>query len=229
MSELPIVELDRVWHVGSMDPARKGRNSYEGGGLSVSIHPEEWAEIARLGGETWLLERGGGSFLDVHSLDDRQRQTIRAWALDRELCESITVFRAIGEDEEGGTSWIDCESRDEAMEELGLFAVGDGYESELSGQSHSAEDVDAMIVEVGGLRATRKLLDLMCHDRPAIGELAEDLAIVAYAMAVLEVDGCWWDDRLDPARLSAPRGTIFEARLAEWAVSVVAGPKVGPS
>lgn len=32
------------------------------------------------------------------------------------------------------------------------------------------------------------------------------------------LDGCWWSDRLDVPRLSAPRGVIAVSRLATWCV-----------
>ena len=53
MVDVPVLRLPLVYHVGSLDPSRRGelhRTSQEGPCLSVSLCPGSWAEIARLGG-----------------------------------------------------------------------------------------------------------------------------------------------------------------------------------
>jgi hypothetical protein len=73
----PVRWISRVAHIGTLDPAAKGAFSWEAHGLSVSLHPEEWEAIARLGGRPWhLLERTGGVFLDYWSLGEKHRRTI---------------------------------------------------------------------------------------------------------------------------------------------------------
>ncbi|WP_408903414.1 hypothetical protein [Methylobacterium radiotolerans] len=66
MTGVPIIELGRVHHVGSLDPARWGslhRSSQEGPCLSVSLCPDAWTGIARLGGcDPHTLGRDGGIF-----------------------------------------------------------------------------------------------------------------------------------------------------------------------
>jgi len=42
---LPIKKLNKVYHVGTMDITKKSFDSYEGSGLSISLHPEEWKKI----------------------------------------------------------------------------------------------------------------------------------------------------------------------------------------
>jgi len=37
-----------------------------------------------------------------------------------------------------------------------------------------------------------------------------------------DVDGAWWNEELDPAALSAPRGVIFQTKLPEWGVYPIA-------
>ena len=64
--------------------------SQEGGELSVSEHPDEWAEIARLGDEVWQLRKAGARFLRVpgHKLP---RAT--AWAVRHGYVEPAMVWR----------------------------------------------------------------------------------------------------------------------------------------
>ena len=46
--------------------------------------------------------------------------------------------------------------------------------------------------------------------------MVADMLAMAYAEDVLRLDGVWWEDRHDPAALSAPRGAIFAARVAAF-------------
>lgn len=54
---LPLLKKKRVFRIGSKDPPLfKHFNSFEGLGVSVSEHPEEWRIIARLGsGKVWTI------------------------------------------------------------------------------------------------------------------------------------------------------------------------------
>ena len=92
-----------VYHVGGK-PVPGGRTSrafsQEGGELSVSEHPDEWADIARLGDEVWQLRKAGARFLRVpgHKLP---RAT--AWAVRHGYVELATVdrFGSLGEEAAG--------------------------------------------------------------------------------------------------------------------------------
>ena len=92
--DVPIVWLDQVMHVGDLSPLSKRTNSYEGAGLSVSLHPDEWRAIARghVTGATWVLEKSGGAFLDAHLLDDAQRAATLAWACEQGFAISADLF-----------------------------------------------------------------------------------------------------------------------------------------
>lgn len=86
----PTITLARVWHIGTLNAADKaGRytQSLEGAGLSVSVHPEAWNEIARLGGLPWheLTQPGGIRLLDRHRLTVDELATIADWARHENL------------------------------------------------------------------------------------------------------------------------------------------------
>ena len=44
-----------------------------------------------------------------------------------------------------------------------------------------------------------------------------DALLPLWCEARTGLDGVWWDDDLDPMRLSAPRGCIPADRVSEWA------------
>ena len=77
--KIPLVKFTHIFHVGDLEgePAIHDA-SHEGKCLSVSIHPEEWAEIAQLGGgETYRLERDTPLLLvDCHRIKKPQMAEI---------------------------------------------------------------------------------------------------------------------------------------------------------
>lgn len=175
--------------------------SYEGGaqGLSVSVHPDDWVRIARLGGSpTHWLERGDGrdwKLLDAHAIDQDDRAEIGQWALDNGLAETKDRFEMTYYDDE-----LECEmttsftSRWEAGEEA------DSNEWELrDGTEPQVEHVEQLV-------ATRRLAEIHGSDQ-YVGRPAFDLILPVVAVQRGD-DGVWWDDRHDPGRLSAPRGVL---------------------
>lgn len=195
----PILNYECVFHIGTMKVDEKGVRgpSYEGSGLSVSVHPEEWEEIAELGGYPWWrLERKGARFLDFHALSSTQRDEIIAWGNTYDLVETATVWRVEYEDDEMESTMVrDFDTEEEAREEAGYLGV-EAPTSKL------------------GLKCTRKLLARMGWTDALADAL--DGVVMAYAEDVLDVDGVWWDDDLAPELLSAPRGVIFHDRLDLW-------------
>lgn len=90
---LPSRSFSTLAHVGTFDPGRKAARlsrSYEGGiGLSMSVHPDDWTRIAKLGGAPthWLTRNVGQDFrlLDAHAIEDDDRAEIEQWAVDNGL------------------------------------------------------------------------------------------------------------------------------------------------
>ncbi len=100
-SSLPVVHISSVFHIGSLDPADKGDQSYEGHGLSVSRDPFEWERIAKLGGQTWWrLDCDTGAFCDFHAINKRLRRLIRAWGVEQELVTEGVMWEYSWLDEE---------------------------------------------------------------------------------------------------------------------------------
>ena len=75
---------------------------------------------------------------------------------------------------------------------------------------------DGRVEEVDGFVATPKLKKAWKKD--FTGNIPDPLSIgVLYALEEsTDFDGAWWNEDLDPWRLSAPRGVIFRSRLPEW-------------
>jgi hypothetical protein len=223
----PFVVHRSVFHLGTMDPSHKGKThnatSYEGNGLSVSIHPDEWRQIAKLGGnDLWQLELPGGlRFLDAHALTDPHRERVMSWAKAAGLVRETSIIEV---------SWYDSELEDR----LGTQYNGDDpiqaakakeeYEYLLEEDPDSGDEGPKIKTLPGFAPA------VAMHERIGfkvdIG-FVRDLALTLYVEDVLasadaSIHGVWWNDRLDPSALSAPRGVVLPKVVPQCAKTLAA-------
>lgn len=215
-----IIVVPRVFHIGTLDPSDLGRNSgagsYEGRCLSVSVCPNAWRQIAKLGGyPLWEMTRtGGGRFLDVHVVqsDPDLMAEIKAWAIDKGYLEDVERWTAWCYDEElESTITMLCDTLDEALDE-----------ADIETEDDSSEEAGVRLDVVS--KAT-PLLAAVVAVKPesfeAEGAAADDFAIMAWCTEEalhqgLDLDGVWWRERLDPDVYSAPRGAVFPERVTAW-------------
>jgi hypothetical protein len=231
--DIPLIPLDTVYHVGTLDPSRRGANyavSQEGSGLSVSLCPYAWMTIAALDGDVLELARTGSEFVDIMAIDDEGRRSILAWAVDAGLVEEAVRYRGWEYDvefEEWRYSLY--ESVEKAEEEIRAAAMLDD-DDPLS--DSCPEDVELPEGVTGQVQEVRVhvLTPLGLARASGFGSDidAVDLAVAFHAEDVLmqerpSVVGVWWNETLDPARLSAPRGAVFPSRVAEFSVSPARG------
>lgn len=220
MQDLPIIKVPRVFHIGTLNADDLGRNSgdssLEGRCLSVSVCPNAWQQIAKLGGNPlWEMTRmGGGRFLDVHVVQSDQdlMAVIKTWAIDKGYIEDVERWKAWRYDDElESTITMICDDLDEALEE-----------ANLESEDESTEEVGVSQVVVS--KATPLLASVVAAKPEAFhaeGVSADDFAIMAWCMEEgvhqgLDLDGIWWRERLDPDVYSAPRGAMFPDRLTAW-------------
>src|SRR5271170_4901116 len=195
----------KLWHVGSMDVNDKREGSLEGIGLSVSVNPEEWAQIAEIGGDFWELTKPGNKFLNFHRLSKPQRQQIMTWGIQNGYAEEISnTWRFV---------YFDSEADEERYME---FTTQQEAQEQLDEQGEGGEVVP---VHSRGIVGTARLGQRTKNSRGAsdIG-MAFDLVVTVYAEDELDCDGVWWADTFVPASLSAPRGVIFPSKLSSWKV-----------
>lgn len=199
---LPVLALPSLYHVGTMNPADKGRDgvSLEGHGLSVSTCPWAWERICKLGADPWWKLSGAPArLLDVHSLDSHLRELVGAWATKAGLLARAARWRTESEDESG-------ELRYQLWDSPGCA---------------EAESEDGSIREVQVLVAADQL-----HVRMGFrvcDVVAPDLALVCWCEDETDLDGLWWADILDEHALSAPRGVILPRSLGTFVVETVPG------
>ena len=209
-------KLTTLYHVGDLGRPRRVRHgtSLEGGELSVSRHPREWARIAGLGGNVYKLTKRGARFVD-----GRDPNAV-VWAVASGYVEPVRRFLVwTGYDNEAEEER--CEAFDTRAEaEAFTRADGEFYEDSAACEHALGEVEEFTDYRLGPLGS--EYVRAVFPDVVAGGGdyLASDLAPIFYARAH-GCDGVWWDDRYAPLALSCPRGCILQERLPEWKIELV--------
>ena len=205
----PTRSFPKLFHVGTLKIADKRRGSYEGAGLSVSLHPRTWMQIARIAGTVWQCTRAGNRFLNFYRMTKAQKALIGDWAIQQGLAQRMTVWRVYFWDEEAEEKrYFDFIDQKEAQNEFDDLKHGQGDET-------------ATIKRIpGSLMGTSAMHQRMMQDRPDPADAVEHAAI-AYAEDVLKIDGVWFNERLDPDSLSAPRGVIVPSMVRHWQFAAI--------
>lgn len=200
-SSIPTKTFAKLYHVGTLNIEDKRRGSYEGAGLSVSLHPEAWMLIARIGGPIWQGVRPGNRFLDFYRLRKPHKRMIADWAIEHGWAYRTSLWRV--------------SYRDEETDEKRYFTFTDQQEAHDEADGMKEDGEDATISEVkGGLMGKPPLYDRMMQDKHEPG--IDDLLSILYAEDVMKIDGVWFNERLDPYELSAPRGVIVPSMVSQW-------------
>lgn len=200
---LPLQRLATVWHIGSFDAADKGCHgaSLEGTGLSVSVDPDAWEAIAKLGGYPWWkLHRKEGAFVDFHALGPEHLDAITQWGLARGwLCMQPQWELSYYDDELDDRRLMTFDTAEEAQAELEEYAVYD-----------ESAKVEAVVRPC----PTEQMHQRLGFKSSVFGAL--DIVATFWVEDETQLDGVWWWDLLDPQSLSAPRGVIVRRALGGW-------------
>jgi len=196
-----------VQHVGDLSGERKPPYfSFEGGGLSVSHHPREWAQLMRSGGALYELSTDESRFYSA-AVEGGPREEALAWCVEAGYLEPVTVYEVQWTDESGekcrllcydeSTATLEAQSR-----ECGSPTPTEGYTLGPEGHTYWASTFRQDPEQTDPLQVQR-------------------LAPVWFAQAH-GYDGVWWDEAYAPSKYSLPRGVIFQDALSEWHISQVA-------
>ncbi|SOC30569.1 hypothetical protein [Thalassospira xiamenensis] len=213
--QVSVRHIPVVFHVGTMDAKNKGANyasSWEGDGLSVSVTPNIWDEIAKLGGApVHQLACADAIFLDMTTVDADMWGAGTTYAMSKGLVDWAAVFVA---------REIDCET--EQFRETCFATEAEAWEHLEMEVDQGFEDLvrsaRRLTLTPAGAKRARFTGDAL---ESAAGFIADDFAISFWAEDELrkhvpELVGCWWNERLDVDSLSAPRGVIFNDSLSRF-------------
>ena len=186
------IRIDKSYHVGTLNANDKREDSYEGSGLSISMTPSAWRRIAkgRVAGKCFEVSAPSGlNLVLMHEIATEQRDLIREWGIQNEYIRTTRLFKVEHYDDNDDVFFSLYDTYDEAYVE-------------------ADEDPDVISQTVGAV-ALDRLLDVIGRTYiPSV--IAEEILTLLYLELETEFDGAWWDDKFDPASLSAPRGVIFK-------------------
>jgi len=221
--QIPLIALDRVLHIGTLNPADLGRNagstSQEGNFLSVSLCPLAWRRIARLGGyRLHELTRQGGLFVDVTAILDAPEllAPILDWARAEGLVEDRGTWQAWSYDSEAD-AWRFTSHPTEAKARHELGHDREDFDPEDVDEPDHGPAIRPVTVPVA-TAALRALLGENLDESFDATEAAARAWCLREAPALLgrPLDGVWWDEPYAPEVYHAPRGAIFPERVAAW-------------
>lgn len=206
---IPIVEFDCLFHIGTLDASRRGEKfseSHEGHMLSVSSHPMAWRQIARIGGNPLneITSEQCVKLLDIYRLlDDKHLKTaVEEWGVEQGLCERKEAWLAwFSGEEEGDWRYFTCRTKEEAQ-------------NCLEETDDVRENGKPLVECVEIIAGTKKLESLVNQSK--LDECTDSIEMVAALWAELkypELHGVWWEELLDVYGSSAPRGGIFPAKM----------------
>jgi len=200
--KLPLISLTKVFHVGSLDMNKKSDFSLEGSGLSISVNPDEWSKIARLGGELHTLVKTNGVFVNAYKLNKSQKQNIIKWGLENGLVNQKETYQVC---------WYDDEMEDDVCMEFNNI---DDAKSEAGNEDEGR----TIKIKKSGLLPTNKLNSQTKQTKIEPSQTF-DLLLSVYVDETTDYDGIWWSDTLDISKYSAPRGVIFNDKVNTWKVT----------
>lgn len=192
---LPVIEHEQVFHVGTLDGSDRKAASYEGDGLSVSIHPDDWAQIAKLPGATHRIQAEDQPlrFVSFHDLDPEARDRLRAWGAEQGWMTERQVYRVSYFDDE----WDDVISME--------FDDPAEAEAEATALDLDPDDEHTAFVTTSAWRPTPDFP----AERVNTDSDPTDLLLAHYVREHRpDIDGIWWEDTYAPEHLSAPRGVL---------------------
>lgn len=200
--KIPVITAKKLWHLGSLDIKQKGNRgaSYEGNLLSASACPDAWMKICRLSGSQAHETKKHLYLLDMLEVTHPKtsegrslREKIIEDGLDNGNILQRTLFKASYYDDELEDMLFTLHhTRDEALYEY---------------------DEDVEIEEVTEYFCSPSLLAQ--HKQGNSGFFGIDFAIIEWAKKQ-DLDGVYWDERLAPDILSAPRAGIFDRAIKHF-------------
>lgn len=209
-----IKKFKRIYHVGALStqPAPRSRSSHEGPCLSVSKVPEAWRRIARLGNDPlWLLDKPDGQFLHIHKLTKAQKSEIIAWGYANGYATEglgwVTELSSMDDNGDSETQFALDATEEDAIRMHGNVGEGEEGDDEVLKRYTRAMPF-----------ATEKLKEYAEQDVSLL--MVFDMLALAYAEQVLDIDGLFWNERLDVYGYSAPRAGILRSKLSSWTINL---------
>lgn len=196
-----------LYHIGDLTNKQQRDNSYESNTLSVSVHPEEWIKIAKLGGKNkYSLFKSNAKFLNIISVenDNLLMKNITNWGILNNYIYLDTLYKVSYYDDE-----MECE----------LISL---YNTHLEAEKEAPTPEDITVIK-NSLLSTQNLNDKRNNGKEIEPINVKRFLIFQYAQEALKLDGIWIDSKLDVYNYQAPAGGIFN--INDWKIKQVLNNK----
>lgn len=191
-----------VFHVGSMDISKRSQYQAEGKGLNVSVNPHEWCIIARgkVFGDFHKLNKSNAQFaLFDHSLVN----DCYNWGVEKGYLKKVLNYTY-------------SEYSDD-LDEILSYEYGSLEEA----KDNVFEDYWDDIEEHESYKTTAKMKKALCGTELPNYSPNTEIFLLYVKENHPELDGVWFNFKLDTFAYSAPSGIIFDHKIKEWSDVVV--------
>lgn len=199
--QIETLNIKNVFHVGTLDIKNRSSYSAEGEGLSVSVTPHEWCKIARghLGSQFYSVHNENASFA---LFDEQHIPMLIDWAISKKYITSSEIVVYPYYDDEYETH---CED---------AFSSFESAQNEVDESEWDCLKAKTIYKPTDYFRALFKTIDV--KNDPFHEIFAQYL--IEYRP---DVCGIWFNSILDPMRLTAPAGLIFDHKVKHWNITAI--------
>ena len=206
--KLPVLTINKLYHVGDMTSQDKESYSYEGDGLSVSVTPISWQKIAKINSnKIFGFSKADACFVDVLKIkeDPMLYGFILEWACDANLLEQKSFWSYPVFDENDQVQYFNAMTKEDALLELDMFDYG-----EFNKEDSIKEIKVPVLTSQGSDRSVR-----YPHNCDAF-DMAVYFWVEDYVKQNYDISGLWWEEDYKVEQFSAPRGLIFPQDIASF-------------
>lgn len=196
------IEVQNVYHIGTLDETKRSSLNYEGKGLSVSLHPKEWRIICRgkIEGQPFLLSNNECK-LAVFNLTNELLSTLQHFGIMNQLVTSEQIISYTYYDDEAQSDFIE------------YFATVEEFRDSYD------DDEDFEISDV--IVPTNKLINAMKPVNVSDINPFESLFNLYIQDKFEDYDGIWFNRPINVLCYQAPAGLIFDHKKTNWHIQQV--------
>jgi hypothetical protein len=205
--DLPIRIFQELYHFGTMNIEDRKNISYEGNTLSVSLHPASWMQIMEESNFVFKTEEEK-RLVDIHEFVSSHQKDIIEWSLLNKLIEPKKIFQVFYYDSESDEiSFMSFNDKDEALKEVENddfleTSNKNDIKDILKNYTHVILDFNGYIYTENGMKEIRQNENIVEIDTLAI-------LFLENIKEEYNIDGCWWNNNLNPNLFTAPSGGLF--------------------
>lgn len=205
--DLPIRTFQELYHFGTMNIKDRKDSSYEGNTLSVSLHPTSWMQIMDESNFVFKMD-GKIRLVDIYEFLLLYQNDIITWALTNNVIQPKDIYKVYYYDSETDEiNYMSFNDKSDALKEVELedyleTSNENDMKQILNEYSYALLTYSGYIFTEQGMKNIRQKENIVEMDTLA-------LLFLESIKKDYDIDGCWWNNNLNPDLLTAPSGGLF--------------------